>query len=190
LRGLSVHADKNAMVIVYFSGQAMVAPAGDVFLVPHNGRSVTGQLYPLKDLESALAKLKTKQTLFIFDGLVTRLPGNTKPEVPHWGFEGEDRIRLIGGENVAQGLEDSRHRHGLFTYYLLRGLRGEADTNRDNAVTLGELAGYVRQKVAWAAKTRFNAEQRHQIAPVLTPNDPAASLVLSGLAALTGAETR
>jgi hypothetical protein len=28
----------------------------------------------------------------------------------------------------------------------LRGLRGEADTNRDNDVTLGELTGYVRQK--------------------------------------------
>jgi uncharacterized caspase-like protein len=90
---------------------------------------------------------------------------------------------------VAQGLEDSRHRHGLFTYYLLRGLRGEADTNRDHAVTLGELAGYVRQKVAWAAKTQFNAEQRPQIAPALTSNDRAASLVLSRLAALTGSET-
>ena len=189
---LPVHADKNAMIIVYFSGQAMVAPAGDVLLVPHDGRSATGQLYPLKDLESALAKLKTKQILFIFDGLVTRLPpkAEAKPAAPHWGFEGEGRIRLIGGEDAAQGLEDSRHRHGLFTYYLLRGLRGEADTNRDNAVTLGELAGYVRQKVAWAAKTQLNAEQRPQVAPVLTPNDPAASLVLSRLAALTGAETR
>jgi hypothetical protein len=188
---LPLHADKNAIVIVYFSGQAMVAPAGDILLVPHDGRSATGQLYPLKDLESALAKLKAKQILFMFDGLVTRLPAkaNAKPAAPHWGFEGEDRIRLIGGEDVAQGLEDSRHRHGLFTYYLLRGLRGEADTNRDNAVTLGELAGYVRQKVAWAAKTQFNAEQRPQLAPSLTPSDKAGSMILTKLAALAGSES-
>jgi hypothetical protein len=86
-------------------------------------------------------------------------------------------------------VEDSRHRYGLFTYYLLRGLRGEADTNRDTAVTLGELVGYVRQKVAWAAKTQFNTEQRPQIMPALTSNDSAALLVLSRLAALTGTET-
>jgi hypothetical protein len=77
----------------------------------------------------------------------------------------------------------------LFTYYLLRGLRGEADTNRGNAVTLSEITSYVRQKVAWAAKTQFNTEQRPQIAPALTSNAPAASLVLTRLAALTGSET-
>jgi hypothetical protein len=188
---LPSHVDKTATVIIYFSGQAMVAPSGDVLLVPHDGRSAKGQLYPLKDVESALAKLKIKQILFIFEGLVTRLPTKTNAKLtpPQWGFEGEDRIRLIGGEQLPQGLEDSRHRHGLFTYYLLRGLRGEADTNRDTAVTLGELAGYVRQKVAWAAKTQFNTEQRPQIAPALTSNDPAASLILSRLAALTGSET-
>ena len=186
-----LHAAEQAVVIVYFSGRAMVAPSGDILLVPHDGRPATGHLYPLRDLESALAKLKAKQILFIFDGLVTRLPtkANTKLAAPQWGVGGENRIRLIGGEDLAQGLEDSRHRYGLFTYYLLRGLRGEADTNRDTAVTLGELAGYVRQKVAWAAKTQFNTEQRPQIAPALSSNDPAASLVLSKLAALTGSET-
>jgi hypothetical protein len=188
---LPLHADQNAVVIVYFSGQAMVAPSGDVLLVPHDGRSATGHLYPLKNVESALAKFKTQQILFIFDGLVTRLPAktNAKPTTPQWGFEEENRIRLISGENLPQGLEVSRHRHGLFTYYLLRGLRGEADTNRGNAVTLSEITSYVRQKVAWAAKTQFNTEQRPQIAPALTSNAPAASLVLTRLAALTGSET-
>jgi uncharacterized caspase-like protein len=96
---------------------------------------------------------------------------------------------LIGGEGFAKGLEDDNHRHGLFTYYLLRGLRGEADTNRDGEVTLGEIAGYVRQKVAWAAKSQFNAEQHPQILPLLKPSDKAASLVLSKLAAIAGSET-
>ncbi len=78
-------------------------------------------------MESALAKLKTKQILFIFDGLTTRLPpkAHAKPTVPQWGVEGENKIRLIGIEELQQGPEDSQHRHGLLTYYLLRGLRGE-----------------------------------------------------------------
>ena len=186
-----LHAAEQAVVIVYFSGQAMVAPSGDILLVPHDGRPPTGHLYPLKDLESALDKLNAQQILFIFDGLVTRLPtkATAKPTTPQWGFEGEGRVRLISGEGLQQGVEDSRHRYGLFTYYLLRGLRGEADTNRDTTVTLGELAGYVRQKVAWAAKTQFNTEQRPQILPTLKAGDPVASLVLSKLAFMTASET-
>jgi Caspase domain len=37
--------------------------------------------------------------------------------------------------------------HGVFTYYLLQGLKGEADANRDRLITVGELFRYVRQKV-------------------------------------------
>lgn len=37
--------------------------------------------------------------------------------------------------------------HGVFTYYLLEGLKGNADTNRDRLVSVGELFRYVRQKV-------------------------------------------
>jgi len=89
---------------------------------------------------------------------------------------------------LTKGLEDDQHRHGLFTYYLLKGLRGEADTNRNGTVTFGELAGYVRQKVAWAAKTQFNQEQRPLLVPPLTPDDTAASLVLTKLPSLTSSE--
>jgi hypothetical protein len=142
-------------------------------------------------MESALTKLKTKKILFIFDGLVTRLPlkAHAKPAVPQWGFEGKNKIRLIGGEELQQGLEDSWHRHGLFTYYLLQGLQGEADTNWDNDVTLGELTGYVRQKVAWASKSKLGSVQRPQIIPLPKPDDKATDVVLTTLPSLAATET-
>ena len=37
--------------------------------------------------------------------------------------------------------------HGVFTYYLLEGLKGTADTNGDHLVSVGEVFRYVRQKV-------------------------------------------
>lgn len=37
--------------------------------------------------------------------------------------------------------------HGVFTYYLLDGLKGSADTNGDHLVSVGEIFHYVRQKV-------------------------------------------
>jgi hypothetical protein len=38
--------------------------------------------------------------------------------------------------------------HGVFTYYLLRGLSGEADKNKDGTVTAGELFQYVHDQVS------------------------------------------
>jgi len=189
---LPPHMTNDAIVIVYFSGQAKVTPTGDVLLVPYEGSpTATTQLYRLKDLESALSRLKAKQTIFLFDGMVSKLHSTLKAKViaPRWELSGGNAIRLIGGEGFAKGLEDDKHHHGLFTYHLLRGLRGEADTNRDGTVTLGEISGYVRQKVSWAAKSQFNSDQRPQILPSLKPGDPAASLVLSKPAAIAGAET-
>ncbi|MFZ3012394.1 MAG: caspase family protein [Nitrospira sp.] len=188
---LPQHAAKDAVVIVYFSGQAMVTPTGDVLLALHDGSATdSARLYPLTDLESAFARLKAKQVLFLFDGMVSRLRGDAKGKTasPRWELGGGHTIGLIGGEDMTKGLEDDQHRHGLFTYYLLKGLRGEADTNRNGTVTFGELTGYVRQKVSWAAKTQFNQEQRPLLLPPLKPDDPAASLVLTTLPSLTSSE--
>jgi hypothetical protein len=189
---LPPHVTKDSVVIVYFAGQAIVAPTGEVFLVPYEGSpSTTARLYPLKDLESALSRLKAKQTLLLFDGMVSRQHSDPKGKTaaPRWDSGTGTTIRLIGGEGFSKGLEDDKHRHGLFTYYLLRGLRGEADTNRDGEVTLGEVAAYVSQKVAWASKSRFNSEQRPLFVPPIKPGDRFASLVLTKLAAITGSES-
>lgn len=189
---LPQHADKNAVVIVYFSGQAMVTPTGDILLAPYDGNpSDLVRLYPLNDIESAFARLNAKQIIFLFDGMVSKLRSDAKQKTaaPRWEFDGGNMLGLIAGEDFTKGLEDDQHRHGLFTYYLLKGLRGEADTNRNATVTLGELAGYVRQKVAWAAKSRFNQEQRPLLLPPLRPDDPAISLVLTTLPSLTSSET-
>jgi hypothetical protein len=190
---LPPHMNKDAIVIVYFAGVAMVSPTGETFLVPYEGSAATtSRLYPLKDLEAGLARLRARQTVFIFDGLVSRLGPETKAKTinPQWGAGGTSTIFLISPTGLGNGLEDERHRHGLFTYYLLRALRGDADTNRDGEVTIGELIPFLSQKVAWAARARFNREQRVLIVPSLSPSDKTADLILTKLAALQGAEVR
>jgi caspase domain-containing protein len=190
---LPPHMNKDAIVIVYFSGVAMVSSTGDTYLVPYEGSaSTTSRLYPLKDLEAGLARLKAKQTVFIFDGLVSRLGPETKSKAttPQWGAGGASTIYLISPSGLGNGLEDERHRHGLFTYYLLRALRGDADINRDGDITIGEVIPFVSQKVAWAARARFNREQRVLSVPSLRPSDKTAELILTKLASIQGAEVR
>jgi uncharacterized caspase-like protein len=86
-------------------------------------------------------------------------------------------------------LEDDQRRHGLFTYYLLRAMRGEADINRDGNVTLGETASYLSQKVRWASKTHMNQEQRPIVVPAISPTDPSATLILTKVAAIQSSPT-
>jgi uncharacterized caspase-like protein len=46
--------------------------------------------------------------------------------------------------------------HGVFTYFLLRGLNGEADKNHDGVVTAGELFAYLQSAVPKATNGKQN----------------------------------
>lgn len=188
---LPAHMNKDAVVIVYFAGLATVAPTGDVYLVPYDGNTTnSSRSYPLRDLEAALSRLKAKQTLFLFDGTVTRLGGDsrTKPGIPQWNPSGSSTVHVIATNGMGKVVEDENHRHGLFTYYLLRALRGESDINRDGEVTLGEAVAYLNQKVLWASKTRYGQEQRPVVLPPMKVNDSAGGLTLTKLAAIRATE--
>ncbi|CUS37979.1 Ankyrin repeat-like protein [Candidatus Nitrospira nitrosa] len=186
---LPTRSTTDGIVIIYYSGQAMVSPRGEIMLVPYDGTKTPTSLYRLSALESVLARLHPQQAILIFDGKTSPIVDQTKtPPTPRWDLDGENTIRLIAVEGLATGIEDDAHRHGLFTYYLLRGLRGEADTNRDGKVTLGEMSGFVRQKVAWASKSQFGTTQRPQIIPLLKADDKATDLVLTTLPSLSASE--
>ena len=49
------------------------------------------------------------------------------------------------GDQTAKPLEEAKH--GMFSYYLMKGMEGEADSNNDNSITAGELHAYVQQNV-------------------------------------------
>jgi uncharacterized caspase-like protein len=56
-------------------------------------------------------------------------------------------------------LEDARWGgHGVFTYYLLRGLGGEADSDGDGVVTFMEIVDFVRDRVAGDTDGRQNPQ--------------------------------
>ena len=69
---------------------------------------------------------------------------------------GSGRVILTasGGREVAQ--ESSEIGHGVFTYYLLEGLRGAADIDHDGRVDIDEIYKYVSQKVSSATHGRQN----------------------------------
>ena len=183
-------ATPDSIIIVYFAGQALVSPAGETFLVPYEGtRNSAARLYRLKDLQAALGKLKTRLTLLIFDGSALRLGADNKAKGktasaagPQWEVGSRNIVRLIATSGFQAGLEPDKLKHGLFTYYLLRGLKGEADENGDGEVSLGELASYLSDSVPLAAKDVFRQDQQPVVIPPLSASSKRAALPLSRLA--------
>ena len=176
----------ESVVILYFAGHAAVSPSGETYLVPYDGKQTsTARLYSLKDLETGLGRLKAKQILFIFDGGVLAFgqAKAAKTQAPKWSAGKGSVVRLIGSTGFRSGLEPAKLRHGLFTYYLLRGLKGDADANFNGEVTLGELAAYLGRAVPASARQDFNQEQRPLIIPPVQPASKSADLVLTRSAA-------
>ena len=56
-------------------------------------------------------------------------------------------------------------KHGIFSYYLMKGLEGKADANKNKEITNGELLAYMDQNISQKA-----SELGRQQNPSLTGN--------------------
>ena len=52
-------------------------------------------------------------------------------------------------DQISSGLKEANH--GIFSYYLMKGLEGKADNNKDKKITNGELLAYMDQNVSQKA---------------------------------------
>ncbi len=74
-------------------------------------------------------------------------------------YAGKGERAVITASDISESsFEDTRwgEGHGVFTYFLLKGLKGEADKNHDGVVTAGELFAYLRQVVPEATNGKQN----------------------------------
>ncbi len=54
-------------------------------------------------------------------------------------------MTAAAGDQTAKPLEEAKH--GMFSYFLMKGMEGQADANNDNEITAGELHSYVQTNV-------------------------------------------
>jgi uncharacterized caspase-like protein len=65
-------------------------------------------------------------------------------------------VMLLSSMSNEYSLETSGIRQGVFTHFLIRGLKGEADANKDRIVSVVELFDYVESNVSTYTKRRQN----------------------------------
>ena len=59
--------------------------------------------------------------------------------------DGFTLFSAASNEQISRPLEEAKH--GMFSYFLMKGMEGDADSNADNKITARELHKYVRENV-------------------------------------------
>lgn len=159
------------LVIIYFAGHGSPQSpdqSNNLFLLPYDAQydNIAASGFPMWDIETAFKRfIKAKKVVVIADAchaggvgqsfdIARRADRDLKINPISSGLQNlskvGDGIAVISASDERQFSQESQQwggGHGVFTYFLLQGLDGEADYNKDSVVTLGELIPYLSEKV-------------------------------------------
>lgn len=163
----------DSRVYFYYSGHGAPDPqTGAAYLVPWDGDPAfpKSTAYPLAEVYRRLGALPAKESVALIDacfsgtgGRSVLAPGIRPLVIVEDLGAPPPKVSILsasGGREIAGSIESRRS--GLFTYFLLRGLSGEADADKDGHVTLGEAHGFVKDRVRDAAR-RSNRDQNPRL---------------------------
>ncbi len=164
-------AIQEDMVIIFFAGHGSPdSPDSpeNLFLLPYDAQydNIAATAFPMWDIETALKRfIKAKKVVVIADAchsggvgqsfdVARRANRAIKINPIGSGFEnlsmigdGVAVISASGDKQFSQESEKWGGGHGVFTYFLLQGLKGDADYNKDKQITLGELIPFLSEQV-------------------------------------------
>jgi len=169
------NVDKGGTVFVYYSGHGAPDPkTGGAYLVPYDGDpsfiAETG--YSLKRMYDALGKLPAKEIVVALDSCFSGAGGRSvlakgaRPLVMNVVLtqaltKNMTVLSASSGEQISSTYDEKGH--GLFTYFLLRGIKYENVVTPDGTLKVEDLFGYVRPQVERIARKQFNNEQTPQL---------------------------
>ena len=154
-------AKDDDRVLIYFAGHGFLSN-GVSYLAPYDLKrdDIPGTAYPLSRLGAVIGnKIHAKWKVLLADachsGAIT--PEADRAQITQSLLDlnkslfvvtaSRDREQSFEGPGWGGG-------HGIFTYYVVKGLEGEADTSGDGVVSAQELGDYVYANVTQATGNR------------------------------------
>ena len=165
---LKKKAKKGDRVIIYFAGHGATesdvnSPDGDgleKYLLPFNADpdNLYATALPMREIAHILNRIQSDSLIFIADSCYSGASGGRTVSVG--GIRstlsdnfidriasGKGRVILTASAANEVSMEDELLEHGVFTYYLIKGLKGMADFDSDGYVTVDEAYQYVSEEV-------------------------------------------
>ena len=169
-----IEEDKTDLIIFY-AGHGLASNDGkELYLLAKDSDAnlLARTALSRTEIFDIIKKLKPKSTTIFFDACYTgfsrenetllvsarpvRIVADDQKNIP-------DNFTIFSAsklQQISSGLKEAKH--GIFSYYLMKGLEGKADINKDKKITNGELLAYMDQNVS-----RKAAEQGRQQNPEL-----------------------
>jgi uncharacterized caspase-like protein len=179
-------------LFVYYSGHGYFeSKSQSHYLVPYDcdPKSIQQTAYNLEDIYKDLDGLNIKEIVVFLDACFSGTARNPKmnkvPGTKPIGSAGDlkfysdlDKVTTLSATTANQtALSYEGTSHGRFTYFLMIGLRGDADTNEDGDITLRELHDYVSFHVSKTA--RDSGEQQNPTLRLPSGNHGTDSVITS-----------
>lgn len=147
---LFAKADKNDMVMLYFSGHGL---AGS--FIPHDFDGLNNRINH-SDIEAIFQKSHAKHKVCYADACYSGSYNYGEKSIA--GSKMRDFYSKLENTSSSTALMMSSRKNeisleflglkqGVFSHFLIKGLGGEADKDRDKLVTMDELFGYVKNGV-------------------------------------------
>ena len=151
-------------LIIFFAGHGLASNDGKkLFLLPQDSDTDLLERTALSrnELFETILALKPKSVTMFFD---TCFSGISRDEVqllasarpvrlsPEEQNDIPSNFTIFSAsqlDQISSGLSEAKH--GIFSYYLMKGLEGKADNNNDRKITNGELLAYMIENVSQKA---------------------------------------
>jgi predicted secreted protein len=156
----------DSNVYVYFAGHGLATADGEqAYLIPYDGNleNLRRTAIPRKEVISVLKDLKAKSVTLFMDTCYSGTPKGGKGTL----VADSRGLRIVKKDNFsslpknftifsAASNQQTASSHpnlenGLFSYWMMRGLGGDADSNNDRKITNGELHKFINKNVKKAA---------------------------------------
>ncbi len=162
-------------VFIYYSGHGAPDPESqEAYFVPYdcNPTYAKSTGYKVKEFYERVAKLPARNITVVIDacfsgssaaGMILKgiSPVFIKVQNPIVALNNGVVFTSATGDQVSSWYPQAKH--SLFTYYFMRGLRGEADQNKDGSITVEEMETYINTYVPDQARYLNNREQTPQV---------------------------
>jgi hypothetical protein len=149
MRQVFLKADENDVVMMYFSGHGL-----DGSFIPVDYDGFNNKLRH-EDIKAIFNESKAKHKVCIadacFSGSLYAVKSTVNTTLDRY-YEAFNKTQggmalMMSSKSEEYSLEDHGLRSGIFSHYLIRGLKGEADKNSNKIVTIKELHDFVQKGV-------------------------------------------
>jgi hypothetical protein len=161
-------AGKDDMVIIFFAGHGATekdvqSPDGDgleKYLLPCDAdpKDLYATAMPMAEVSRIFGRIQSERLVFIADSCYSGASGGRTIDVS--GIRatisdafldrvasGKGRVIITASGANEVSAEYDNLKQGVFTYYLVEGLKGKADTDKDGTITVDEVYRYVSEAV-------------------------------------------